>query len=58
MATCQTCHAQGPNMVICTKCRNVWCKLCSQRGKGQYPYQRASNVCPYCGTNGSVKQLG
>lgn len=57
MATCQTCHTQGSNMVTCTKCGNVWCKLCAQRGKPPYPYQRAANVCPYCGTTGTVKIL-
>ena len=57
MATCQTCHTQGSNMVTCTKCGNVWCKNCAQRGKGPYPFQRASNVCPYCGTTGTVTLL-
>jgi len=25
------------------------------KGKGHYPKQRASNVCPYCGSRNTVK---
>ncbi len=46
---CQVCNTIGGNMKKCEGCNNVWCSNCATRGKGHYPKQRASNVCPYCG---------
>jgi len=52
---CSVCNTSGANMVSCTKCNNVWCKRCATAGKGHYPKQKASNVCPYCGSSNTVK---
>jgi hypothetical protein len=55
MAQCQVCRTSGGNMQTCEKCNQVWCHNCAIKGQGPYPKQRASNVCPYCGTVGKVK---
>ena len=46
---CQVCRSSGANMKKCEKCNNVWCESCATRGKGHYPKQQSTNVCPYCG---------
>ncbi len=53
---CSVCNLVG-RMKQCEKCRNIWCESCATQGKGHYPKQHASNVCPYCGTVGQIKTV-
>lgn len=46
---CDFCKTSGPNMKRCKKCGQIWCQKCATSGKGEYPKQKAINVCPYCG---------
>lgn len=54
MQVCKFCKHAGTNMRMCKKCGKIWCQTCAVKGKGDYPRQKAVNICPYCGSLGSV----
>jgi len=53
----QVCNQSGGNMKKCGECNNSWCTNCATRGKGHYPKQSFSNICPYCEKANKIKSV-